>query len=410
MNAFVYRWGLGINDSSYGLVDQNVLYNWAGAGIALQSGSETQNVISRNFISHIFGSNGGPADRGFRDVGVEGGGIWSAALDTTYTNNVVADSLIGYDITAPQGATYLNVPVSPGADPTLAGGYRTVDTTVMPIRSFVGNEVYGGLTETGMYLWSIGIGHDRWNPDPNTPESVIKDMKLWNVSTKGYYGYLSNHLTFDGLVARDDSQLVGAGKSYPYMFFSGDYIQSNFTVKNSDVQGFGIGWNPASVGVHQQMVNTYMRNYKDVVVTPPWWIQAAEGLTFARDITLQNVHFDPLNVPQRYGAQGFVVMDVDPGRMNQNLMASTVVKVFQYQGDPTANFRLYFNEEAASAIVPQSQFWENTTLETVHAAPEAGLTGAQVWAKYGIAIGGALAPTTATTKANIVGLVAPITG
>ena len=35
-----YMWGLAVNDSSYGLIQDNVLYNWAGAGLVTVSGNE----------------------------------------------------------------------------------------------------------------------------------------------------------------------------------------------------------------------------------------------------------------------------------------------------------------------------------------------------------------------------------
>jgi hypothetical protein len=41
-------------------------------------------------------------------------------------------------------------------------------------------------------------------------------------------------------------------------------------------------------------------------------------------------------------------------------------------------------------------------------SPEAGLTNAQNWTKYGIAIAGAVAPGSATTVDGIDGLVVPI--
>jgi hypothetical protein len=411
MNAFVYRWGIGVVDSSYGLIDHNVLYNWAGAGIALQTGSEVQNVISNNFISHIWGSRGAPDDRGSVDVGHEGAGIWSASFDDTFNGNVVADAAIGYDLTG-RGGGLIAIAASPGADTSVAANTKTENRHSTPLRSFVGNEVYGGLTEIGMYIWALGMGEDRWNLDPNMPESVIKNMKLWNVSDKGFYGYESNHLTFDGLVARDDSTLIARQLSAPTMFYAGDYIQEHFKVTNSNIQGFGVAWNPSSIGVDQQMVNTYLRNYADVEVTPPWWLLSADGLTVTRNITLQNDQFVALNVPESLGwlgHMGFVVMNTAPGSANQNLMANTVVKVLQFQGDPTANFRVYYNESQASAIVPQSQK-DVTGALSLNASPVAGLTGAQVWAQYGIAIGGALAPSTATTKANFWGLLDPITG
>ena len=37
MQQMIFRWGIDIDNSSYGLVQDNVLYNWAGAGIITQT-------------------------------------------------------------------------------------------------------------------------------------------------------------------------------------------------------------------------------------------------------------------------------------------------------------------------------------------------------------------------------------
>ncbi len=135
-----------------------MLYNWAGGGIVLQTGSETHNVISNNFISHIYGTDANPESRGGSDVGFEGSGIWSASFNNTFDNNVVADSTSGYNLTARSGARFVNVPARPGADPTLPGGSVTEDRYSTSIRSFAGNEVYGGLTLNGLYVSGAGDG------------------------------------------------------------------------------------------------------------------------------------------------------------------------------------------------------------------------------------------------------------
>jgi hypothetical protein len=50
----------------------------------------------------------------------------------------------------------------------------------------------------------------------------------------------------------------------------------------------------------------------------------------------------------------------------------------------------------------------NSNGSYVTGAPAAGLTNAQCWARYGVAIAGAVAPSTATSRADIAGLVNPI--
>jgi hypothetical protein len=83
------------------------------------------------------------------------------------------------------------------------------------------------------------------------------------------------------------------------------------------------------------------------------------------------------------------------------------VFVYDYNMVPGQNFQIYYNGQAANAILPQTQLNPDGT-QRVTASPDAGLTNAQAWAKYGIADAGAIAPSSATTEAGIVGLVTPV--
>ena len=62
---------------------------------------------------------------------------------------------------------------------------------------------------------------------------------------------------------------------------------------------------------------------------------------------------------------------------------------------------VYYAEQHADFVVPQ-------TTDALTGVPEAGLTNAQAWAKYGQAIAGSVAPAAATTRAGIDGLVLDI--
>jgi hypothetical protein len=110
-------------------------------------------------------------------------------------------------------------------------------------------------------------------------------------------------------------------------------------------------------------------------------------------------------------------MDYYLGYGNTNLRVLQQVNVSTFNGNVLDNFRLYYNEQASTFIMPQ-------TGGTVSAGcPEAGLTNAQAYVKYhsdgtlkspvgnlsdseGCAIAGAVAPGSATTHAGVLGLVA----
>ena len=64
------RWALDVHASHYGLVTDNVLYNYAGALLNTEDGSESYNVIERNFAVRSTGTGGRLGE------GNEGQGFW----------------------------------------------------------------------------------------------------------------------------------------------------------------------------------------------------------------------------------------------------------------------------------------------------------------------------------------------
>src|SRR5262249_49773319 len=65
-----------------------------------------------------------------------------------------------------------------------------------------------------------------------------------------------------------------------------------------------------------------------------------------------------------------------------NLIVSDQVFVTNYNGVAGDNFQVYYAEQAADFILPQ------TNGTALIGSPEAGLTNAQNWLKYGIALAG----------------------
>src|SRR5262249_48873593 len=120
-------------------------------------------------------------------------------------DNVVNTAHFGYTFyslgQSEVGGLLARIPVAHGADTSQAGQYRLVDMTDTPILEFSGNEVYGA-TSTGLTIWSLGTQVNAAHADAR--ESVIENFHVWNVYEKGYYGYETNRLTFDGFVFRAD--------------------------------------------------------------------------------------------------------------------------------------------------------------------------------------------------------------
>jgi hypothetical protein len=423
LNPMPYRWGIGINDSSFGLVQDNVLYNWAGAGIVAESGSETGNMIADNFAVKITGSGGRPDTRGYgTDVGFEGSAFWFRGYNNYVVNNVAAQSMIGF-MFWPDDLLAVHVPNGPGCDTSVAGQYTVVNMTSTPIKEFAGNEDYGGAD--GLQIWSL-FANDVYPNTVSPPESVVKDFHVWNVYSDGYYNYNTDHLTFDSYVFIGDATVLARGAG-PVALFSSDYVQKNFLVKNSDIENALYGFIPsvqtgsnaltlygsnpnANSGPGTQTIeNSYLANYYNVYMEHIWHYGESPNPSWARTVIVNNVTFSHPAIADVWslGAKENILMDDTPVSQQVNFVQSDQLLVYNYNGVTGDDFEAYYAGQAANAIMPQTVYNSDGTTEII-GSPDANLTNAEAWAMYGVAVGGAVAPNNATTMAGIEGLVVPI--
>jgi uncharacterized repeat protein (TIGR01451 family) len=409
LDPMTFRWGIAMHNSSYGLIQDNVLYNWAGAGIAADTGSEIHNVVAHNLITRISGFTTlgiqRVDERNSTDFAYEGAGMWFRGFQNYVRDNVVSEARVGYIYSAYVEGGAVPVPVTQGADPSQPGQYQSIWFNQQPILEFARNVVYGGWTNEALSIW--GLGNQNGNIlNPNMPESVIKDFHVWHVYSMAYYNYETDHLTFDGLVVRGDWSLMLRGIYVGTGLFAGDYVSRNFRVTNSDMQGLKTGFDAGVTGATAQTIdNTYMRNYLDFTFN----IQHATGgalIVKPRTTVLTNVRFARLNVPDKFDLppQSYIDMTGLPAGDLVNYVASDTVYVYGFNGVAGDNFQVYYNQQAASYILPQSTFNPDGTIQNL-GCPVAGLSNAQAWQRYGIAFAGSVAPADATTRTGIVGLV-----
>jgi hypothetical protein len=88
-----------------------------------------------------------------------------------------------------------------------------------------------------------------------------------------------------------------------------------------------------------------------------------------------------------------------------NLIQTDQVFVYNFNGVSGDNFQVYYTQQAASFVIPQTGQYP---AGYIVGAPSSGLTNQQAWAQLSIAIAGAVAPSSATTMSGIDGLINPI--
>jgi hypothetical protein len=230
------KWGIAVHNSHYGLVEDNVIFQMAGAGIVTEDGSETANVIQNNWVGEVWGSQGYSTDNHIStnrqstgDWGWEGSCYWFRGPANTVTDNYCGGAIYGLsyvlrNVTVP-------VPTAKGAVPSRMTNMQTV-----PLTKLEDIEIAGAFM--GVNPWNIGA--NCCIEVFETAESVMRRMVLWN-TRRGYYGYGQNRVTIDGWIQRNDPAYLGNPNELSYGLWWGDYLARNVIIRNATIEDVRTG-------------------------------------------------------------------------------------------------------------------------------------------------------------------------
>lgn len=334
------KWGLAIHNSHYGLIQQNVFYNWAGSAVMFEDGSESYNLLDSNFAIRSRGTGDRVAE------GTEGGGFWFRGPNNYIRGNVAANHW-GDTTEAAYGFKFylrylgnIRVPNHKGADTSVAGQYSTVNGNRIPILEFADNEVYGGAQ--GLTYWWVSSQ----DPQPYTGivESIVRNLRIWHVYNVGIYHYPAAKMTFDGLVIRgkDPASSACCGRG----FHGEDYAATQVVLRNANIQGMTTGISLSSLGmgtdVSQTIENSVLRNQTSIRVPSLFSVNGTSWIP-ARKTVIRNVRFQ--------GFPGVTSRFIDAD-WNSHSPSGTRDEIFVYafQGVSSDNFQLYYAEQATQAI------------------------------------------------------------
>lgn len=393
-------WNVTVHNSHYGLVQQNVVYNAAGAGVATEDGSESFNVFDNNFVVRVRGTG-----ERIDDPGTAGAGYWLRGPNNYVHDNVAANIRGGlYSYGYNVYARYLGsakVPAFQGADTSVAGQYVTVDMHATPLLEFARNEVYGA-TPNGMTVWWLGA-----RPmEPRGDAGVIKDLHVWHHHNWGFFGYETNNLTIDGLVARGNTNLRPENLATGMWF--GDYYQKGLIITNANIQGMSMGIQTPGFSDGQTTIrNSYFRNVVNISVVMMHSVNGSAGLP-AKSTVIRHVKFDALpGLPLKAISMDYFITGPGSGGAATNLIQQDKVFVYDYNQVDGDNFQVYYVEQDSNFILPQTGSYVGPGGPLI-GSPEAGLTNKQNWDKYGIAIAGGIAPPNTMMRMGIKGTIRSI--
>jgi hypothetical protein len=406
------KWGLVVHDSNYGLISGNVVQNVGGAGFVTEDGSESYNLFNGNFAAVI--SAPGKSDETDilhgNNIGRDGAGFWFRGHNNYVTNNVAADSALGFQYMSYRRGD-ISVPRFKGANSANAADMRTVNLATLPILQFQGNEAYGAMSR-GLDIWEIGsFGEILYA----VPDSTIKDFSAWNFYNSGITVYRTHCLIFDGIVLRgdvsNDARSVGINLTSPYRL-------RDHTITNSDIQGLGTGVlvDTSVVGGMQTgsiykvdlpqtapgvitVANSLIKCYIGIKINSEPW---AGVLSAPRLTVIQNVHFGSVRYAIAGLHQQFIDMNYSTTGVNgggRDLIERDQVRVVNFNGAVGASFNVYYLQQAAGFVMPVAGL-----ITGLQGAPVAGMTNQQAWTHYHKAIAGAVSPTT-QTRGGVLGLV-----
>jgi hypothetical protein len=218
----------------------------------------------------------------------------------------------------------------------------------------------------------------------------------------GFYGYPMNDVVFDGFnVIGNKTPLLARADANFGIYFS-DYLAQKVTINHADIENMRYGMiDPYFGGSTTTIENSFLWNSTDIQVRT----------LGANGADPNGAHRQPKSLIVRdvlFGASwhqiGVTNYNIDmhftDNNGSSNYIQSDTVYVYDYNQIAGDNFQVYYTQQQADFIVPQTNGW-------LIGSPDAGLTNAQNWAKYHIAIAGAVAPSTATTDKDINGLIQP---
>ncbi|HHP7232479.1 MAG TPA: DUF4347 domain-containing protein, partial [Xenococcaceae cyanobacterium] len=241
-------WGI-VQHDSHALLEDNVVFDVAGSGIAAEAGNEIgwwrNNLTIKTTGDGKSGFN--PVNNSRRrrfDFGFKGEGYWVQGAAQVGMENNIAISAAGGALSLFAGAdfsakTYRDAPTFPVANLTpqqkalAAGGATEVDVTNLPLRRLSGFESYN--TAAGMVFWHHMANEDgqlEFNEPGGMPahnlRSLVEDFRMWNIFANGIHLQYTSQVDFvDGMILGEQGKIgirhndASQNLSYSDMYIAG---------------------------------------------------------------------------------------------------------------------------------------------------------------------------------------------
>ena len=420
-------WGI-VNHSSNVNISGNVVYNALGASFATEAGDEVGQFVA-NIAIHSQGAGGGIEDRArFNDFGQLGDGFWLQGGNVSLVGNVATGQRHSGFVFFPVGlvqkgfqldakgnptATQISVDSLPdafkaqldpaygtpgwtyGADITADPAYKgpaTLPVGDVPLIQFSGNTAFAN--GDGMETWFSQLGVNINTGSGTTIHSfaptVIDGFTSWNTNGPGIFSPYTNHVVYKNVTLVSNLNVLSNKTGAYQTGIARNDVTANATYQDVNIRGFSVGINVPVNGSNLIQGGTF-DDLKDILIT------TSNG---NRIVDINDTPADPIAFLGTLGTKatgGQKPLDIAL-QSSFNPREHDITKLFsrdviQMGTVRYNNAQLYYLEQAAD-YVP----FPSTAIAGQPAAPDyipqelRDKTEAQLYATYGLALGGIVAP------------------
>lgn len=386
------KWGMSVHGTHYGLVKNNISHA-IGAGIITEDGSESYNVLWKNFA---FGNPGNGSTVRYDTEGKRGAGFWLRGNHNYFFGNVAAgaEEGFGFYISNETGNSetankIVRIPLFPGAHVHTEGEYQNRPINSLPLLGWDDNESYAH-RQQGIGMWSIQLL-------PPELEPVFRNSTIWHCDHRGVFLDYSA-CKFDGLVIRGfpspNTKTVGV---------TGHHMNARtpLTLENYDIQlcaspyreddrpsdhtiyrnGFSACWGPFEISSRRQGFHPQKHEFEN-----PRFAAPAGGELKTISVTIH---------PYWIRGSSYIAFIAHP----------VEVLIRDYQGIAGDDFRVWAVEQAQDYVEQNQASGPIGGGLSFTYSPEPGLSNSEIFAKYSVAPLMELAPAGTETRPEITGII-----
>ena len=407
-------WGI-VNHGSDVDVTGNVVFNAVGAGYVTEQGDELGSFVGNIAIQSTGSGDDIRARQNIGDFGHEGDGFWFQGGYIDVRNNVATNQRSSGFVFFAQGLTQrmpmydangnvieqvTTTTVPNDAEHGLPASWfdpknvpDSVAVSDVPLKSFSGNTAYG--VNTGFESWFAlqNLG------DSDPRRLVVDHFTTFATRAAGISTQYTNQAVFNDVTVLGDVYDLPNHKSA----FIRNNETKNITYSNVDVEGFIFGiWTPVS-GVNR-IIGGRLENQLNVIVSSPTTrdrVIDVEGVEYVPLPTSRVLNGKTVAFAQPDQTDIFIASNIDTSLRDLTILFDP--DVFKLGTLVLNGKQVYRAEQAADGVpfagasadqnVPMELRYRRNSDGTFSNVP---MTNRDLFETYGLALGGAVAPSDAT--------------